>query len=76
MEDFRFTYEDEADPEIFFVPYLWEVIVSCVTASSLEWNKKRINVFALIEHMSENGIPDTQESIPNQTYAKDLADVV
>jgi hypothetical protein len=27
MEDFRFTYEEEADPEIFFVPYLWEVIV-------------------------------------------------
>mmetsp|Transcript_11501 Transcript_11501/g.14492 ORF Transcript_11501/g.14492 Transcript_11501/m.14492 type:complete len:142 (+) Transcript_11501:1-426(+) len=76
MEDFRFTYEEEADPEIFFVPYVWEVIVSCVTASSLEWNKKRIKVFALIEHMNESSIPDSQENVSNLTYAKDLADVV
>ncbi len=76
MEDFRFTYEEEADPEIFFVPYLWEIIVSCVTASSLEWNKKKIKVFALLEHMNEDSITDSHENISNQTYAKDLADVV
>ena len=27
--DFTFSYEEEADPEVFFVPYIWEVIV-CV----------------------------------------------
>ena len=34
--DFTFTYEEEADPEIFFVPYLWEVITCVLAASSLE----------------------------------------
>ena len=75
MEDFRFTYEEEVDPEIFFVPYLWEIIVSCVSASTLEWSKKNIKVFALLEHM-EQDIQDSPENIPNQHYAKDVADVV
>ena len=46
LEDFTFTYEEEADPEIFFVPYVWEVIVCAVTAISVEWNKDRIRVLS------------------------------
>lgn len=48
-EDFTFTYEEETDPEIFFVPYVWEVIVCTVTASSIEWDKNKIQVFPLLE---------------------------
>ena len=81
MEDFRFTYEEEADPEIFFVPYLWEVIVSCVSASTLEWNKKRIKVFALLEYEEMSDIADVPvdngDTIQsNGMYAKDAGDVV
>lgn len=78
MEDFRFTYEEEADPEIFFVPYMWEVLVCCVSASTLEWNKSEIKVFALMEPMmddDENGIEQV-EDVGTGMYAKDEADVV
>jgi hypothetical protein len=51
MEDFKFTYEEESDPEIFFIPYLWEVIVSTVTSSLLEWDRKNIRVFAIMHHV-------------------------
>lgn len=48
-EDFQFTYEEEADPEVFFVPYIWEVIVCAVTSSTVEWEKNKIQVFPLLE---------------------------
>lgn len=82
MEDFRFTYEEEADPEIFFVPYVWEIICSCVSASTLEWNKRRIKVFALLEYEEINndhgaGLLDNNSiSQSNGMYAKDEADIV
>ena len=77
MEDFRFTYEEEADPEIFFVPYMWEVLVCCVSASTLEWNKREIKVFALMEPMM-NDVNDMEQIVEsgNGMYAKDEADVV
>ena len=45
MGDFTFTYEEEADPEVFFVPYVWEVIVCVATASSIEWKKDKFRYF-------------------------------
>jgi hypothetical protein len=78
-EDFTFTYEEEADPEIFFVPYVWEVIVCVITSSSIEWNKDRIGVFPLLDEepieddfstetpVSGNGLPQ---------FARDVSDVV
>lgn len=80
MEDFRFTYEEEADPEIFFVPYLWEIVVSCVSASTIEWHKKRIKVFALLEYEEmDDTFGETADDIGNHStgmYAKDEDDVV
>ena len=78
-DDFTFTYEEEADPEIFFVPYVWEIVVCVVTASSVEWNKPRIQVFPLLEErdmeiplveVHEQGLAD-----PTQ-FSKDVSDVV
>lgn len=80
MEDFRFTYEEEADPEIFFIPYLWDVVVSCVSASTIEWHKKKIKVFALLQYeemshlLDDGGNEDNGES--TGMYAKDAGDVV
>jgi hypothetical protein len=80
-EEFTFTYEEEADPEIFFVPYVWEVIVCVISSSSIEWDKNRIRVFPLLdveeieERLDENGdSSETQSMIPQ--FARDVTDVV
>jgi hypothetical protein len=52
-DDYTFTYEEEADPEIFFVPYVWEVIVCCTTSNSISWEKDEIRAFALLEEVEE-----------------------
>jgi len=72
--DFTFTYEEEADPEIFFVPYLWEVIICVLTASSLEWDKANINVFPLLEGAVEDDEPPLPPALQN--YAEDAGDAV
>ena len=77
-DDFTFTYEEEADPEIFFVPYLWEVMVCAVTASSIEWQKNEIRIFPLLEAeeavLTHSG--EEQASVQPQAFSKDVSDVV
>jgi len=77
MEDFKFTYEEEADPETFFVPYVWEVIVSTVTSSSLEWDRMNIKVFAIMRHVVD-GLSEGGEVLAANAneFAKDVGDVV
>ena len=88
-EDFTFTYEEEADPEIFFVPYVWEVIVCAVTSTSVEWNKNRIRVFPLLEvepegdddHADDNErLSGSDSSGPHEglipQFARDVSDIV
>lgn len=48
---FTFTYEEEQDPEVFFLPYVWEVIVCVVTASTMDWRKDDIRAFALLDEI-------------------------
>ena len=72
--DFTFTYEEEADPEIFFVPYLWEVIICVLTASSLEWDKANIKVFPLLEGAVEDDEPPLPPALQN--YVEDAGDAV
>jgi hypothetical protein len=82
QDDFTFSYEEETDPEIFFVPYVWEVIVCTVTASSIEWQKKNIRVFPLleIEEGAESSSlldsPVDPALMPQQGFAQDVSDVV
>ena len=85
-DDFTFTYEEEADPEIFFVPYVWEVIVCVITSATMEWEKSRIKVFPLLEVDDDTAEHDvalddddddnseTQSMIPH--FARDVTDVV
>ena len=61
QNDFTFTYEEEADPEVFFVPYVWEVIVSVVTSSTIEWKKDDIRAFSLLEPVEEEPIINIEE---------------
>lgn len=76
-EDFTFTYEEEADPEIFFAPYVWEVIVCVLTSASIEWNKNQIQVFPLLEEepVEEEFEGEALENnIPH--FARDVTDIV
>ena len=78
VEDFRFTYEEEQDPEIFFLPYVWEIVVSVVTASSLEWSKRNIEIFAISSSVASEENYDGQgnTTVGGGDYAEDIADVV
>lgn len=71
--DFTFTYEEEQDPEIFFVPYIYEVIVCTISASSIEWNKSSIRVFSLLEGAEEE---DDELAPALQSYTSDAGDAV
>ena len=81
-EDFQFTYEEEADPEVFFVPYIWEVIVCTITASSVEWEKDKIQVFPLLEAEEVptdvlEGADELGMSAPtSNVFANDVIDIV
>eukprot|EP00977_Amphora_coffeiformis_P014882 scaffold4242_cov175-Amphora_coffeaeformis.AAC.6 len=77
-DDFTFTYEEEADPEIFFVPYLWEVVVCAVTASSIEWQKNEIRIFPLldVEETAPTYSVEEQASFQPQAFSEDVSDVV
>jgi hypothetical protein len=79
-EDFTFSYEEEADPEIFFVPYVWEVIVCVITSASIEWDKNRIRVFPLLDIEEDETLNDTDDSSQLQSmipqFARDVTDVV
>jgi hypothetical protein len=78
VDDFNFTYEEEADPEVFFVPYVWETIVCVVTSSTVEWRKDDIRVFSLLEPIEvEPMIAESAEVQVGTTgqfgkYAEDL----
>lgn len=76
--DFTFTYEEEADPEVFFVPYIWEVVVCVVTASTIEWDTSRIQVFPLLDEEEEASSDPVggEDQRLMQGFANDVADVV
>ena len=76
--EFTFTYEEEADPEIFFVPYVWEVVTCVVTASTLEWNKDKIKVFALSREERKGDVADGGNAAVEESkgFAKDILDAV
>ena len=73
--DFTFSYEEEADPEIFFVPYIWEVVVCVVTSSTIDWDTSRIKVFPLLE---EEGGAEEDEGAPVSAieFSENVDDVV
>ena len=83
-EDFAFTYEEESDPEIFFLPYVWEVIVCVVSSSILEWDKQSIKIFPLLSGVSskENEMefptraPAQTDSSQHVISAKDATELV
>ena len=43
-KELRFTYEEEADPEQFFLPYIWALVVGRYLAG-MPWDTARIALF-------------------------------
>jgi hypothetical protein len=83
MEDFKFTYEEESDPETFFVPYVWEVVVCTVTSGSLEWDRTNIKAFQLLQNIMSSGqdVGQQEQSVAQSQstmtgYSQDIGDVV
>lgn len=72
--DFTFTYEEEQDPEIFFIPYIHEVVVCTISASSIEWNKSSIRIFPLLEGGEEEEADGMAPAL--QSFASDVDDAV
>jgi hypothetical protein len=79
-EDIVFTYEEEVDPEIFFVPYVWETIVSVVTSGTIEWKKDDIHAFPLLDPAGEESTwADGSSNAPEPTsgqFSEDVSEVV
>jgi hypothetical protein len=69
-----------SQPEIFFVPYVWEVIVCVVTSSSVAWDKNRIQVFPLLDdeplHEIVNGDAGVGAPPAIHAFSNDVSDVV
>mmetsp|Transcript_5579 Transcript_5579/g.12706 ORF Transcript_5579/g.12706 Transcript_5579/m.12706 type:complete len:792 (-) Transcript_5579:62-2437(-) len=59
LGNLTFTYEEEADPEVFFVPYVWDVIVGTLTTTTMEWSRNKIQVFPLIEDINAEALPQS-----------------
>lgn len=74
--EFTFAYEEEADPEIFFVPYVWETMVSVVTSSTIEWKKDRILVFPLLDPIEDEVPTDVAPTHASGDYSPDVDEVV
>ena len=72
--DFSYTYEEEADPEVFFVPYVWEVIVCVITSSSMDWSRSQIKVSSSMALHTDDTV--TGSSNEKESYVKDAAEVV
>lgn len=68
-------YEEESDPEVFFVPYVWEIIVSVVTSSSIEWETNKIKVFPLLDEPLDDH-PDGLMDAPQHDSTKFSTDVL
>jgi hypothetical protein len=77
-DDYTFTYEEEADPEIFFVPYVWEVVVCCTTSTTISWKKDDIRVFPLLEKIDDDDFARGLESgnTGDGEYAKNVDELV
>ena len=63
FDEFTFSYEKENDPEIFFVPCVWEAIVCIVASSTVEWKKDNIHAFELLDPI----IDDDDKTTKNGT---------
>ena len=66
VPELRFSYEEEAAPEAFFVPYVWSLIVSH-TSRTLAWRTEAIALFTPLESYNS---ADTLDGLSGQNSNK------
>jgi Dyggve-Melchior-Clausen syndrome protein len=74
-----FTYQEETDPEIFFLPYVWDIIVCVMTASTMEWKKDDIQAFNLLDEVElvEEGESQANTTVtPGKGFSKEVDGIV
>jgi len=69
-EDFTYEYEEEDDPEIFFLPYVWEVVSCVVTSGVMDWDKSRAYVYSHYEDDQATSTESTQ-SLSSDSLVRD-----
>ncbi|KAH7287047.1 hypothetical protein KP509_32G034600 [Ceratopteris richardii] len=57
----RFTYEEQQCPEDFFIPYVWQLVVS---HSGISWDRDSISLFAAEDSLEPGG----EESNGSRTF--------
>lgn len=78
-DDFIVYYEEEADPKICFVQYIWETIIYAMASSTIEWRKDEIHVFPLLDPMDDPVPAESDQQVAtssNGDYAKDTKEIV
>jgi hypothetical protein len=77
LGNLTFTYEEEADPEVFFVPYIWDVIVCTLTTTTttMEWDRAKIRLFPLNEEVDAI-LPGTNLDVASNDERHNTPDVV
>ena len=74
----------EYNSEVFFVPYIWDVVVGTLTTTTMEWSRNKIQVFPLNEVEVVEPLPpssnDTESIVSGgtdtHTHAHDNTDDV
>ena len=64
--ELRFSYEEEASPEDFFVPYVWSLLIAR-TMMAIPWNVAAVTAFALPLPLSSSSSSTTTTSVGAET---------
>lgn len=67
--DFTYLYEEEDDPEIFFIPYIWDVVSSVVTPGFIEWDKSCINIISTETEVENDSVEFTSNSVSSDSIS-------
>ena len=52
--------------EVFFVPYVWDMLVGTLTTTTIEWSRNKILVFPLNEEVVEPPPQSTNAEVSDQ----------
>jgi hypothetical protein len=52
MDDMQYLYHEEQNPEDFFLPYLWNIVIS--NTGNVPWDEKQIKLFTIIPPSSSS----------------------
>ena len=75
FKELRFSYEEEASPADFFVPYAWTLIVSH-TQSLLAWNQESFVLLPPMQPSNSNDRLETLNESESQSQGLELSEAL